>query len=171
VQYLYLYRIRHPQQQTVQYVYQFNDHRLSPNNLVIRKLFYCMLETLQGIVTKVEIEYSDAEMVKLIGMEQAVKFLTVMGAQEAEKQEYRKDGVLLSRTFTATITPERLAYFYALKDLDIVYRLRFLADETERIHIYFAETLSCVLTEAEEASFLELLSEQHVPHKILEKNR
>jgi len=171
VQYLYLHRIEHREAQTVQYVYRFEDHRLSPNNLVIRKLFHCMLEVMRDGLTAVEIEYNDAEMAKLVGLERAVEFLTVMGAREASPREYRRDGVLLSRTFTTELTPARLDYFFGLKDLDIAYRLLFLANGAERIHMYFSETLSCLLPIEAEDAFLELLSAQRVPHRILWENR
>ncbi|CEH28494.1 hypothetical protein [Aneurinibacillus migulanus] len=170
MQYLYLHRVTQPEKQAVQYVYQFDDHNLSPSNLVIRKLFYCMLDMLQEELTEVEIEYNDAEIVKLVGMEQAVAFLTAMGAREAEQLEYRQEGVLLSRTFTTELTPARLEYFYSLRDLDIVYRLRFLNNEEERIQIYFTKTLSCLLPEVKEEAFLAHLTEQRVPHKVLEEN-
>ncbi|AMA72446.1 MULTISPECIES: hypothetical protein [Aneurinibacillus] len=171
MQYLYLHRITNNKQQEAQYVYRFDDHRLSPGNLVIRKLFYCMLQALQDELTDVEIEYNDAEIVKFAGMERAVAFLTLMGAQKAEQREYRKDGVLLSRTFTTKLTPERLTYFFGLQDLDEVYRLRFLAGEEERIHLYFASTLSCRLSFQKEETFLALLERHRVPHKILEAKR
>lgn len=171
MQYLYLHRVTQPEKQAVQYIYQFDDHNLSPSNLVIRKLFYCMLDTLQADLTGVEIEYNDAAMVKLVGMEQAVAFLTVMGAREAEQHEYRQEGVLLSRTFTTELTPIRLEYFYSLKDLDIVYRLRFVRNGEERIQIYFTETLRCLLPEGKEEAFLSHLTKQRVPHKVLEENR
>lgn len=165
MQYLYLHRVEH--QRRVEYIYRFDDHRLSPNNLVIRKLFYTMLTMWQDKVTEVEIEYSDVEMVKIVGMEKAIAFLEVMGARNAAQQEYRRDGVLLSRTFTAKVTPERLGAFFQLQDLDAVYRLRFLANGEECIHLYFAETLRCWLSLDEEKAFLTLLSENRVPHKVL----
>lgn len=171
MQYLYLHRIEREENQAVEYVYQFDAHGLSPSNLVLRNLFFCMLDSVKTDLTEVEIEYNDAEMVKLVGMETAVSFLTVMGAREAKQIEYKQDGIVLSRTFTAKLTPSRLAYFFSLRDLDIVYRLRFMSGHKERVHMYFAKTLSCVLLQENETAFLACLSAQHVPHKVLEGKR
>ncbi|MBN6186079.1 hypothetical protein JQN58_03635 [Aneurinibacillus sp. BA2021] len=171
MQYLYLHRLEQPEKDKVSYVYQFDAHGLSPSNLVLRNLFSCMLKTVEQELTDIEIEYNDIEMAKLVGMEAAVAFLTAMGAREVEQKEYRQNGVLLSRTFTAVLTPERLAFFFNLRDLDIAYRLRFMSDGEERIHMYFAKTLSCTFSTEDEAAFTALLAAQHVPHKVLEGKR
>jgi hypothetical protein len=171
MQYLYLHRINDSSLQAIRYVYRFDDHALSPGNLVIRNLFYAMLEAVKARLDRVEVEYSDIEMVKRMGMEPAVAFLKKMGADQVKQEERRKDGVLLSRVFTAPLTPERLDYFFGMRELDDVYRLRFLAQGEEKVHLYFAETLSAQVQPDEEEVFLQKLLENHVPHKILQQNR
>ncbi|WCK53370.1 hypothetical protein PP175_18720 [Aneurinibacillus sp. Ricciae_BoGa-3] len=166
MQYIYLQR-KELADGRLEYTYHFDDHGLSPNNLVLRNLFYTMLDTAGPEVDTVEVEYSDTAMAKQLGINRAVEWLQVMGAADGEQKEYWKEGVLLSRTFCAAATPERLAYLHAMKELDEVYRIRLLGDGDEKIHLYFAKTLSLRLDRKKEEIFLQLLLNRNVPHKIL----
>jgi hypothetical protein len=166
MQYIYLQR-KELANGKLQYTYYFDDHGLSPNNLVLRNLFNSMLDTAGQEIDTLEVEYSDTAMAKQLGINRAVQWLQVMGAAGAEQKEYWKEGVLLSRTFTAAVTKERLDYLHAMKELDEVYRIKLLGDGEEKIHLYFAKTLSYRLDTKKEESFLQLLLDRNVPHKIL----
>ena len=167
MQYLYLHRRQ--ENGRVQYVYVFDEHPLSPNNLVLRNLFRCMLEAVEAGIDRIEIEYSDTATAKLMGVERAVQMLTLLGAREVvEQTENWQGGVLLSRTFAVSATPERLEYLRHIRELDEVYRIRLDENQAEKVHLYFAQTLTCSLTEEQEGVFISLLAERNVPHKILE---
>lgn len=167
MQYLYLHRL--PEKESVRYVYRFDDHPLSPNNLVLRNLFRCMLEAGEEDIDQIEIEYSDTATAKLMGVERAVQMLTLLGAREAAEQaENWQGGVLLSRTFAVPATPARMEYLRHIRELDEVYRIRLSGNEAEKVHLYFAQTLTCLLTREQEGVFISFLAQRNVPHKILE---
>ncbi|BAU27346.1 hypothetical protein DFP93_102410 [Aneurinibacillus soli] len=165
MQYLYLHRLQ--EQGTARYVYVFDEHALSPNNLVLRNLFRCMIEAVEGEIDQIEMEYSDTATAKLMGVERAVQMLTLMGAQEADKVENWQGDVLLSRTFVVTAEAKRLEYLRHMRELDEVYRIQLSENGVEKVHLYFAQTLACLLTAEQEDVFVSLLAQRNVPYKIL----
>ncbi|WP_027417821.1 hypothetical protein [Aneurinibacillus terranovensis] len=166
MQYIFLQRV-HDSAGTVKYVYHYDDHTLSPGNLVLRNLFFCMLDTVEDEVDEIEVEYNDVEMVKVMGLERAVAWLKKMGADTVKQTEKWEKGILLSRTFIVPATQERLEYLHTVKDLDEVYCLRLLGKGREKICNYFSTTLSLSIPGEKEAGFLSLLQKRNVPHKIL----
>ncbi|WCN38857.1 hypothetical protein [Aneurinibacillus uraniidurans] len=165
MQYLYLHRVQ--EQGTARYVYVFDEHSLSPNNLVLRNLFRCMIEAVEAEIDQIEMEYSDTVTAKRMGVERAVQMLKLMGAKEAEQAENWQEGVLLSRTFAVSATVERIEYLRHIRELDEVYRIKLSGNGAEKVHLYFAQTLTCLLTTEQEGVFTSLLAQRNVPHKIL----
>ncbi|MGG3874434.1 hypothetical protein [Brevibacillus laterosporus] len=145
--------------------YNFYDHKFAPTNLVVRKVLMAMLHSVQNRLTDLEVEYNDNMLVEKVGGN-AARILTLLGASTENVQNNYRGETVVSRTFTAKMTPERFQYFYELKDVGELSRFALKEQELDRIVSYFNQYLLVVIPLEEEKQFFELLGAMHVPYQI-----
>ncbi|QOS99123.1 hypothetical protein JNUCC42_22530 [Brevibacterium sp. JNUCC-42] len=145
--------------------YNFYDHKFAPTNLVVRKVLMAMLNSVQTRLTDLEVEYNDNMLVEKVGGH-AAKILKLLGATAANVQDNHRGETVVSRTFTAKMTPERFQYFYEVKDVGELPRFTLKEQEADRIISYFNQYLLLVIPLEEEKQFFEQLQEMYVPYHV-----
>ncbi|GAA4717342.1 hypothetical protein [Brevibacillus fulvus] len=154
-------------QEAEQRVFEYNiyDHNFAPSNLVVRKIFIAMLNTVKKQLTHLEVEYNDKMIADQLG-KRAAEILRLLGATSDNLREQRSGEIVVSRTFQSELTPERFDYFYRLVDLAELPHYRLLAGEQERIEYYFHQYLKLTIPADDEPTFFEQLDEQQVPYQL-----
>ncbi|MBO8171302.1 MAG: hypothetical protein H0Z33_05330 [Bacillaceae bacterium] len=149
-----------------EYVFSIGEHNLSPSNLLVRKIFYFLLDEYREVMTELSVEYSDYELADKVGIERAREILRILGAERAQVQENRKNGFVVSRSFTTAVTSEQLEYFYSLWDLRELPRYQFYQDNDLLLDVYFGEKILFYSKIKEDLNFFARLENHKIPYEI-----
>lgn len=140
-----------------------DENGFSPSNLLVRKLFYYMLEATEPEITHFEVEYHDKKLADERGLDQATEDLRLLGASRENTRENRKEGILYSRIFRAELTPDRLDYFYQLVFLDLFLSLRFMEETDTRLQVEVGKTLTLTADEETTQAFFHHVKQDRIP--------
>ncbi|KZE52457.1 MULTISPECIES: hypothetical protein [Brevibacillus] len=150
--------------------YEFNvfDNQFATENLAVRKVLMSMLESVRDRLTDLEVEYNDSMLAEKLGAKRAGETLRFLGATRENSKEHLSNGIVVSRSFQAPMTPERYAYFYELTDIAQLSHYRLKEGDEDRIVFYFTRYLQLIAPD-EQASqiFLQKLAEFSLPYKLV----
>ncbi len=154
--------------QGMQRMYRFvvSEHNLSPSNLLVRKLFYFLLDVFAGSLKEFSVEYSDYELAAGLGIEKSREMLTLLGADQVEVFENRSGQKVVSRKFTAPLTGERRQFFYSLLDLRRFIRLQFFTRQGMAVDIHFGDIIQFVSFDGNDTKFFSELEKSKIPFEI-----
>ncbi|MCF6093460.1 hypothetical protein L1765_05600 [Microaerobacter geothermalis] len=148
-------------------IFHFAEHPWSPSNLVIRKLFYGVLQSLQDVITHFEVEYSDYLLAQKMGLEKSVDCLLRLGATKENIIEKKEGNAVISRLFKAPMTEDRFHFFDNWLDLEQFSNVRFFNDNQLKIEIFYTDYIKMELNEAELQGVTEKWKSTHVPVQLI----
>lgn len=148
--------------------YSFYDNKFASGNLVVRKVFMAMLDSVQERLTHLEVEYNDRMLAETMG-KRAGEFLRLLGATKMNLKENQQGTTIVSRSFRAELTQERYDFLYYVDDLARLPHYSFLEQELERVTFYFSQYLLLRIPLAEEEQFYRELAKRQVPYKVVKK--
>lgn len=150
--------------------FEFNvfDNQFATENLAVRKVFMAMLESVRHCLSDVEIEYNDSMLAEKMGGRRAGELLRFLGATKENTRDNVSNGVVISRTFRASLTQERYDYFYHLKDIAELAHYRLQEGEADRIVFYFTRYLQLIAPDRRSHDrFLERLESFSLPYRLV----
>ncbi|MGG1530728.1 hypothetical protein [Brevibacillus agri] len=153
--------------------YEFNvfDNQFATENLAVRKVLMSMLESVRERLTDVEVEYNDSMLAEKLGARRAAETLRFLGATKDNSKENRSNGIVVSRSFQAPLTPERYAFFYGLTDIATLSHYRLKEGSEDRIVFYFTRYLQLIAPdESASQAFLQKLDEFSLPYRLVSIN-
>ncbi|WP_139491347.1 hypothetical protein [Brevibacillus dissolubilis] len=147
--------------------FNFYDNKFDPSNLVSRKVLTAMLESVHTSMTHLEVEYNDLMLIDKLGGK-AADTLRFLGAAKDNMRENKSGDTVVSRTFRAELTGERLSFFYELNDISLLTHYRLMEGETDRVVYYFGQYLMLRVPAEGEETFYDRLKAASVPYKVKE---
>lgn len=152
------------------YRYSILKHGLSASNMLSLKIMRFLLNQFRDSIDAIEVEYSDFELAKKVGIQRARQILELLGSDSSELIENKKDEVVISRTMIAPISEKKLNYFYTLLDLRELPRYQFLADSYPVITVEYGDIIQFSPIDKEDQGFFQELDEMRVAYGIEDIN-
>lgn len=150
--------------------FEFNvfDNQFATENLAVRKVLMAMLEAVQPYLTDLEIEYNDSMLVEKLGVRRAGELLRLLGGTKENTREHRSNDVVVSRSFHSSMSEEKYAYFYHMKDIAELPHYRLKEADEDRIVFYFTRYLQLIAPNQQAAEvFLNKLTAYSLPYKLV----
>lgn len=165
---LIFHRSYEEKDQGIKAVYRFivSEHNLSPSNLLVRKLFYFLLDVFAERIKEFSVEYSDYELAAGMGIEKSRDMLTLLGADRVKVKENRSGQNVVSRQFTAPFTTERRNFFYTLLDLRRFIGIQFFSQQGLVVDIRFGDIIQFISFDGDDIKFFDELEKSKIPYEI-----